>query len=1181
MRMPPDTAAHALQCQGGGVRPSAREASARLKDAPDASRRMLESCAAGEVGLRDAEERYRIIAEFSPDWDFWLNADGRYEYVSPACEEICGYSAQEFLADARFMERVLHPDDLPRWLQHWDEIIDDGDAGQPGVHHHHAPAELRIVRSDGSIRWIEHQCRPVFGTDGRYRGRRGVNRDITERKAAEERAARLTRLYGILSGVNQSIARAESTEQLLARVTRVAVSLGGFAAVAVTMKDGTTGAARLVAQTGLLSPAVAEIPWATLECGEPVVVRASSAAVSIGVRRAGPDAAVQGSGGDLSVCHLSLSQRGRSIGALSIFSRNPHAFAEDVLDLLSQLACDLSYAIELFTEKARRRKAEEALRENEARYRRIVETTHEGVWTLAPDLRLTHVNEAMARMLGYSRKEMLGCSVLDFMFPDDHADQLQRMACQTGECTESYERRLRCKDGSEALVRIAATPLVDAQGELEGAFAVVSNITLLRQAGDAIKHNLLLRGLFERSPVAMVLLHGPEHRVQMVNAEFTRRLGYTLEEMQDARQFWRRVYPRHNGRRQVQEGWEWFLRDAVSGIADKQPLETRLGCRNGAVRQFQIHAAAIGEDHLVVLVDITALRDSEQRLLDVDGKLRQVASAFDSATEALVITDAATRIVSVNPAFEEITGYSQAEVIGSEFSLLSRRSLGNEAYEAMQACLREQNRWRGETWDRRSNGEDYPVWVTVAKVSDDTGSVTHCVVVFRDVSILRHSEAEVAFLAQHDRLTQLPNWVLLMDRLWQGLEHARETDGCLAALFIDLDRFKQVNDSLGHAIGDELLRAVAQRMARQLRLGDTLARVGSDEFVVLVEDRKDLTRVDDIVIKLGQAFAEPFVLEQQELFITASIGVSVHPTDGEDGGSLLKCADIAMRQAKARGRNTYQFYRPEMGSTAEVRLKIESALRGALQRGELHLHYQPQVDLRTGAVAGVEALLRWDHPALGRVSPALFIPIAEDLGVISEIGAWVLEQACQQIRAWDEEGIVVPRVAVNLSVRQLEPEKLVPLVERLCAESGLSGPRLELEITESMLMCESEEAISALARIRKLGVLVAVDDFGTGYSSLGYIQRLPLDRLKIDASFVRDIGQRSDDENIVRAIIGLGKSLGLEVIAEGIERREQLEFLQRAGCEIGQGFLFSKAVSAQDIAAFCRTPSRDSRSADG
>ena len=1192
MPRPPNSGAPTLRSETAGVEASFGTKRGVAKKGARVSfvqrRGMADEHVAELRESEEREERYRIVADYSPDWDFWLGTNGRYEYVSPACEGICGYSAQEFLADAGFMERVLHPEDRARWLAHWQGILAEGESGE-WHQHHHAPEEFRIVRADGTVRWIEHQCRPVFDANGRYRGRRGVNRDVTARKTAQEKATHVTRLYAILSGTNQIIARCETAEQVLARVTRIVVSVGGFAAAAVTLKDTETGEPALAAQAGLRPSAVPGIPWAALEVENPVVRQTPATGVlgHAGGHEHPTDArsgeAARAAAGTVVGAHFPLGRSRRTIGALSVFSTEPSAFIDDVLELLGQLAFDLSYAIEFFAEKLRRRAAEESLRDTETRYRRIVETTHEGVWSLDPSLRLTHVNDAIAQMLGYRREEMLGRSVLDFMFPEDHEDQVQRMRGRAAGRSESYERRLRCRDGSEALVRIAATPVVDAGGAFEGAFAVLSNLTLLRKAADAIEHNLLLRGLFERSPVAMILLHGPEHKVQMINREFTRKLGFTLEAMQDPSSWWHQAYRDPDERDRVRREWHALLLDARQGDADAQALETRITCKDEVVRDFQIHAAAIGQDHLVVLVDITELRNSERRLLDIDGKLRQVATAFESATEALVITDARANIVSVNPAFEEITGYSQSEVMGQPLTLLSRNSLGEEAHAKMLACLRQQDRWRGEVWGRRKSGEDYPAWLTVAEVGDDGGRVSHRVVVFRDISILRHSEAEIAFLAHHDRLTQLPNWVLLMDRLRHALARAREGDQCLAVLFVDLDRFKQVNDSLGHAVGDDLLRSVARRMFQQLRLGDTLARIGSDEFVVLLEDQKGLTRVNDLAERLGRILEKPFVFREHEVFITASIGISVHPTDGDDeddGASLLKYADIAMRQAKARGRNTYQFYRPEMGTTAALRLKIESALRGALQRGEFLLYYQPQVDLKTGVVAGVEALLRWKHPTLGFVSPAVFIPIAEDLGVIDEIGTWVTEQACRQLREWDDTGVVVPRVAVNVSVQQLDPVHLVTLVERMLAENGLAGSRLELEITESMLMREAEQAISALTEIRRLGVLVAVDDFGTGYSSLGYIQRLPLDRLKVDASFVRDIGRSKDGENIVRAIIGLGQSLNLEVIAEGIERADQLDFLQREGCEIGQGFLFSKAVPSRRIPDFCRSPNAHVRATE-
>lgn len=698
------------------------------------------------------------------------------------------------------------------------------------------------------------------------------------------------------------------------------------------------------------------------------------------------------------------------------------------------------------------------------------------------------------------------------------------------------------------------------------------DVASLKVTESAREKNLLLRGLFDHSPVAMILFEGAGQRVAMINRVFRRKLGYTKNDLRDADHWWRLAYPDPAERARILQTWQVHLKGAASEAGYVRPLEARITSRDGTVRQFQVHAALIGDDHLAVLVDITALRQTEEQLSEAAHNVRLASRAFENAGEGLAIIDADTRVVTINPAFTQITGYDGAQMTGRRLGLVQPEQHDPGVYADMQNSLRELGRWGGEVWDRRKNGEDYPAWLTIANVGDQAGLTTHYIVAIRDLAVLRQSEAEVAFLDHHDRLTQLPNWALLMERLHQSLDRVAQRNQPLGVLFIDLDRFKKVNDSLGHAVGDSLLRVVAQRLGHMIRASDTLARIGGDEFVILVEGQGSVDRLLEIAVKMGEIFLRPFIIETHQLFVTASIGISVYPKDGHDAATLIKHADLAMYQAKAQGRNGYQFYRPEMAAEADQRLTLENALRGALHAGQFEAYFQPQIDmgqsnLGAAALTGAEVLLRWHHPDLGTVSPSVFIPIAEDMGIIGDIGAWVLETACRQVMLWEADGLHVPRIAVNLSVQQVESGSLVRLVQRVLRDTGLPAARLELEITESMIMRQAERAIEALAELRAMGVEIAVDDFGTGYSSLGYLQRLPLNRLKIDYTFVRDIGRSRDDETIARAIIGLGSSLGLKVIAEGVERPEQAEFLRGEGCAVGQGYLFGHPIPAAEFLA--------------
>jgi len=445
------------------------------------------------------------------------------------------------------------------------------------------------------------------------------------------------------------------------------------------------------------------------------------------------------------------------------------------------------------------------------------------------------------------------------------------------------------------------------------------------------------------------------------------------------------------------------------------------------------------------------------------------------------------------------------------------------------------------------------------------GAITRVVGTHRDLTAHKSSEEKLYFLSHYDALTELPNRDLLRDRLEHGIQRVSREKQQLAVLMLDLDRFKTINESLGHSVGDALLQALAARMSGQMRGGDTLARVGGDEFILLLENNVSVNSANKVALKWMEMIAEPVRVGDSELSISVSIGISLYPADGLTADDLLRNADAALYKAKNQGRNNYQFFEAQMTAGAFEHLLMENALRGAVSRDELRVHYQPQVDFVSGALRGVEALVRWQHPELGLVAPGQFIPLAEEAGIIGIIGEWVLRQACLQMAVWDSAGLKVPCVAVNLSVQQVERNTLVQLVANVLADSALEGARLELEVTESMIMRETDQALSVLQDLRALGVKLAIDDFGTGYSSLSYLKRLPMHRLKIDQSFVRDIGRDSSGESIVRAIIALGHSLGLEIVAEGVEQHEQADFLRQASCDIGQGYLYSRPVEADVI----------------
>jgi diguanylate cyclase (GGDEF)-like protein len=438
----------------------------------------------------------------------------------------------------------------------------------------------------------------------------------------------------------------------------------------------------------------------------------------------------------------------------------------------------------------------------------------------------------------------------------------------------------------------------------------------------------------------------------------------------------------------------------------------------------------------------------------------------------------------------------------------------------------------------------------------------------RDVTDRKSAEARISYLATRDPLTELPNRVLFNDRLEQGIVAARRTGQSLALLFIDLDRFKNINDSLGHQVGDQLLKQVGTRMLDCIRKGDTLSRLGGDEFVVTLEGLQQAEDAAQVASKIIKALSRPFDISGHTLNTSCSIGISIFPLDADDERAMMKNADTAMYHAKEKGRNNYQFFSPEMNTRAVERHTLETALRQAIEQQQFKLYYQPQVDMRSGKVVGVEALLRWDHPQRGLLAPGTFMAVAEETGLIEPIGQWVLRSACQRARAWQDAGYPALKIAVNISARQLiRPREFARGLGRVLSATGLEPRYLELEMTESLLVHNAEENIAVLRKLGQEGMRIAVDDFGTGYSSLSYLRQLPIDTLKIDRSFVRDIESDSEDAAIIQAIVAMAHSLGLQVTAEGVETRGQLEALAQIGCDEYQGYLFSRPLPAVEIAA--------------
>ncbi|MBY4677459.1 EAL domain-containing protein [Marinobacterium arenosum] len=803
---------------------------------------------------------------------------------------------------------------------------------------------------------------------------------------------------------------------------------------------------------------------------------------------------------------------------------------------------------------------EDALRRNESRFRALVEDVNAVGWEydVRAD-RFTYVSPHSQKMLGYPAEAWGTLSAwAEMIHPDDRDQAVHFCTIETAQGrSHTFEYRMLTIDGRVIWVRDAVTVICDDEGRPSHLVGVLTDIDTLKAQSEVLaEQRRTFEALLDNAPIG-IWLTDRNGRARFVNQTFCNALGIDEQTFLEAEHY---VVPLG------EETAQRFRESDTACLAQQAPHRSTetLTFDDGELHTLELTKVTLRNDDGEVVGLIGLANDVTSRLKAEEWQ-RQAAVVFDHSREGVIVTDAEQRIQAVNRAFCDITGYTEEEVRGRRPGILKSGRHDHDYYRRMWQSIDGQGSWQGEIWNRRKDSELYPAWLTIAAVRDERQNLQNYVAVFSDISQIKESQRELEHLAHHDLLTGLPNRVLFNDRLEHAMARADRSGERLGLLFLDLDHFKNINDSLGHETGDLLLRQVAERIRTTLRQSDTVARLGGDEFAILLEEMGEADEAGRLAELLIKRIASGYQVEGRELFVGTSIGLAFYPQDGIGRTELLRNADAAMYRAKAAGRNTYHCYTRQMTDDAYRHVQLESELRRAIEQQQLELYYQPQFSMDGSRLSGLEALVRWRHPDLGMILPGHFIPLAEESDLIVALGELVLHKACRQGRQWLDQGLEFGRISVNLSRAHMLRANILQLVEQVLAGSGLPAERLELEITESFFLDHRDQAYELLHSIRQLGVTLAIDDFGTGYSSMSYLKQLPVQKLKIDRAFVQALPDDADDAAIARAIIALGHSLKFTVIAEGVETEAQQAFLMAAGCDQLQGYLYGTPQPPAEI----------------
>jgi len=1188
---------------------------------------------AAEARSRENERRYREMFEQAAVGISRVDLDGVVVDVNQKFCDMLGYARSDLLG--KHIREITHPEDFGRGSQHRLQMARGAS--------HSASGEKRFVRSDGGVMWARRTMSTACDDAGNPQYVISVVEDITEHKRAESRLARLTRARRVAAECNHALVHAGTEAELLRTMCENLVNLGGYrqAWIGLAVDDARKsivigGSAGY--EAGYLE--AIERSWATdggyhgvmghvIATGEPHVSQNILTDDRLEGRRG---RAIERN--YHSSVTLPLRDNGRTIGGISIYAVESDAFDREELELLQDLAADITFGIASRRTRLAHEQAEARLREEERKFRQTFNQAAVGIVHTDLEGRYLMVNHKFCEMVGYAADELIGRSATMFAHPDDRdvGRSYRTRLIANAISTFSEEKRYVHKNGSVIWTNRTVSLARDEAGRPLYFIRVIQDITERKRLEAQVERT------FEQAPVGIMHTDIDTDRILRANSKLCEMLGYGREELlclttdqilhpdnvdsdrfkyrdkllngEMESYFSERLYLRKDGSVITVDRTVSLVRDAAGRPEYFIRIMEDVSERKRAERQREMEHAVTR-----VLAQATSIADAMRRVLqtmcegfdwvcgahwqwDEKTEMLRIAEAWHGSGEEIEAFVAESR-ASANeaPAWSGTApGIQTGGVVRSVWYSggavwipdVAQRADFRRGLAATRAGLRSafgfpilaegQPLGVMEFYSYGSRQPDEALLQIVRAIGSQIGQFIQRK---QAEAALRESEEQLRQIAHYDNLTGLPNRVLFYDRLKQALSQARRNQWTMAVMFLDLDRFKNVNDTLGHGAGDRLLKQVSERLVACVRSGDTAGRLSGDEFAVVLSS---LAQPDDaglVAQKMMAELSRPFDLDGKEVFASASIGITLYPADSTDQETLIRNADTAMYRAKEMGRNRIQFYTPEMNARAMEKLNLENSLRYALARQEFQLHYQPKVSLESGEVTGVEALLRWQHPALGMMSPADFIPMLEETGLIVAAGEWVIRTACAQIRAWQAAGVNPVPIAVNLSARQFQASELGTTIARILEEEGIEHRLLELEITESSIVDNTEEAARTLEFLNSLGVRVAIDDFGTGYSSLSYLKRFPLDALKIDSSFVRDISTDPDDAAITKAIITMAHSLELAVIAEGVETEQQLNFLSANGCDQIQGYIFARALPGNECTALLASGRRLDRPAPG